>query len=540
MSSFSRSQNTRKPGAVGCQGGVVAAQHAVAAETGADVLAAGGNAFDAAVAVSFALGVLEPWMSGPMGGGGMMLWTAEDQQSHALRFGMRSSASLDVAHYPLSGKGKASDLFPWQAVQDDRNVRGASSVAVPGTVAGMSAMHARFGTMPWAELLQPAIAHARKGLHVDWYASLIIGSSARELAADRDAAALFLEDGTWPKSAGWTALSNIRLDQSRHAQTLDQLAKAGAADFYRGDIGAALVKDVTEKGGFLTSGDLAGYEAEWQVPLKIPYGPGHISAMPGLTAGPTLAQAMAHWQSADTWPDPDSWQDRIAATGTADAAAYVAYAKAFQEAYAHRLDTMGDHEHPAAPGCTTHFSIVDRTGNMAAVTQTLLSIFGSKVVSPSTGMLLNNGIMWFDPEPGKPNSLGPDKACLMNICPVTGEAGGRRFALGASGGRKIMAAVGQIASYLIDGRMSLQEAFEAPRIDVSGGAQIVADARLKGPVTEALSAHGPTETVKRLPFPYAFACPAGVLREDGLNSGTTETFSPWGDGIEEADLPSRG
>ena len=99
-----------------------------------------------------------------------------------------------------------------------------------------------------------------------------------------------------------------------------------------------------------------------------------------------------------------------------------------------------------APSCTTHFSVVDRHGNLCSVTQTLLSIFGSRVVSPSTGLLLNNGIMWFDPEPGKPNSLGPGKRCLGNFCPVIGEGGdGRRFALGASGGRKIIGAVLQIS-----------------------------------------------------------------------------------------------
>ena len=114
---------------------------------------------------------------------------------------------------------------------------------------------------------------------------------------------------------------------------------------------------------------------------------------------------------------------------------------------------MGDNESPHAPSCTTHFSVVDRHGNLCAVTQTLLSIFGSRVVSPSTGILLNNGIMWFDPEPGKPNSLAPNKRCLGNFCPVVGEiADGRRFALGASGGRKIIGTVLQIASFLIDHR----------------------------------------------------------------------------------------
>ncbi|WP_319530665.1 gamma-glutamyltransferase [uncultured Cohaesibacter sp.] len=143
--------------------------------------------------------------------------------------------------------------------------------------------------------------------------------------------------------------------------------------------------------------------------------------------------------------------------------------------------------------------------------------------------------MWFDPEPGKPNSLAPGKRCLMNVCPVIGEKGARRFALGASGGRKIMPAVGQIASFILDYGMTMQEAVEAPRIDASGGDTIVADERLTGLVTEALKARWPLATARRTPFPFAFACPAGVMREGEINSGTTETFSPWGDGVAEPD-----
>lgn len=517
--SFSPSQVTRKPGVTATSNGVVAAQHALAAQAGAEVLAAGGDALDAAVAVSFAIGVLEPWMSGPAGGGSMMIWREDEGRAHALNYGMRSSAALDPAHYPLSGTGKASDLFPWEAVVEDRNVIGGSSVAVPGTVAGIAAAHARYGKMPWAELLAPAIGFAKQGLHVDWYAALIIASSARDLAQDPDAAALFLDEGHWPKGAGWTALSDVRLDQSGHAATLERLSHAGAQDFYNGDIAATLVRDVTDKGGFLTAQDLTDYAPLWSDPLEIPFRDGRLWAVPGLTAGPTLARAITGWTPA--YP----------ADQAASPAGYLARVAAMKAAYAERLSDMGDHESAKTPGCTTHFSIVDRAGNMVAMTQTLLSIFGSRVVSPGLGMLLNNGIMWFDPEPGKPNSLAPGKRCLMNVCPVIGEAPGRRFALGASGGRKIMPAVAQIAGHLIEGRMSMQEAIEAPRVDVSGGAQVIADARLSGPVTEALSAAHPLALVQRLPFPYAFACPAGVLREGATNSGTTETFSPWGDGV---------
>ncbi|WP_425102000.1 gamma-glutamyltransferase [Tropicibacter sp. S64] len=519
--SFSRSQRTHKPGVTATSRGVVATQHVRAAEVGAEVLAAGGDAVDAAVAVSFAIGVLEPWMSGPMGGGAMMLWRADDARAHALTYGMRSSATLDVNHYPLSGAGKASDLFPWEAVVEDRNVTGAASVAVPGTVAGISAAHGRFGRMPWAELLAPAVGLARAGLHVDWYAALVIASCARDLSRDPDAAALFLDDGQWPKGSGWTALADQRLNQGRMADTLDQLAREGEAAFYKGAIAEALVRDVTDKGGFLSMQDMRDYAPLWADPLAIPFRDATIHAVPGLTAGPTLADTLGRWQSG------------YDAADAATPAAFVARADGLRAAYAERLATMGDHENDRAPGCTTHFSIVDRDGNMVAMTQTLLSIFGSKVVSQSTGLMLNNGIMWFDPEPGKPNSLAPGKACLMNVCPVIGETPTRRFALGASGGRKIMPAVAQISGRLIEQGLSMQDAIEAPRIDASGGAQVVADERLAGAVTDALAARFPLAQAQRLPFPFAFACPAGVMREGGTNSGTTETMSPWGDGVAE-------
>jgi len=140
--------------------------------------------------------------------------------------------------------------------------------------------------------------------------------------------------------------------------------------------------------------------------------------------------------------------------------------------------------------------------------------------------------MWFDPEPGRPNSLGPSKRCLANYCPVVGEtADGRRYALGASGGRKIIGAVMQLASFVADHGMSLEQAFHQPRIDVSGVGELIADAALPPEVIAALSATLTTTTARRLVFPYSFACPAGVLREGGLNTGCTEVMSPWGDAV---------
>ena len=517
---LSRSMQTRKT-VIETEHGVVAAQHRLAAIAGAEVLAAGGDAVDAAVATSFVIGVVEPWMSGPAGGGAMMLWRADQDQALALNHGMRAPAALDPADYPLSGHGAAGDLFPWEHVTDDRNVQGATAIAVPGVVDGLGQAHARFGRMPWAELLSPAIDHARRGMLVDWFASLVIASCTRQLADDAAAAALFLEDGKWPMISGWTAPAEKRLNQSRMADSLDQIACYGARALYDGDLGAAMAADVQAKGGCLSVEDLRAYSADFDAPLSFSYRDSKFHVVPGLTAGSTFRDTFATLEAAAMGgaPGPDS---------------YAEMADALKAAYARRLEIMGDTgESPEAPGCTTHFSIVDVQGNMVAQTQTLLSIFGSRVVSPSTGFLMNNGIMWFDPVQGRPNSLGPGKRCLMNVCPVIGEQGDRRFAFGASGGRKIMGAVAQLSSFVTDFSMDLADAFHQPRIDVSNHDHLIADDSLPADVLERLRQHHQVTETRRTVFPYAFACPAGVMRRSTLNSGCTEIMSPWGDAISE-------
>ena len=515
---LSLTQTTRKIVAEH-RGGVVAAQHRRAAEIGADVLGQGGDAMDAAVAVSFALGVVEPWMSGPAGGGAMMIWRADEATAHAVNFGMRAPAGLDPADYPLAGTGRAGDLFPWEAVEGDRNVEGAGAVAVPGTVDGIGRAHERFGTMPWGELIVPAIAAAREGVEIDWYTGLVIASAARSLARDADAAALFLEDGQWPPVGAWTRANDTRLRFERMADTLETLAREGYRGFFEGDIAATLAADIAAKGGSLARSDLAGYEASIEAPLSFGHRDARLHAVDGLTAGPALRDACA------------MLAERPAPAGAPGPEDYAAWAGALKGAYAERLAAAGDSPH--APGSTTHFSIVDRHGNMVAVTQTLLSLFGARVVSPGTGLLMNNGIMWFDPVPGRPNSLAPGKRCLMNVCPLITERGETRAALGASGGRKIVSAVAQLAMMMTEHGMSLEAAFHAPRIDVSGGDQVTIDATLPESVRARLERDHPVATARRTVFPYAFACPAGVARTGARNMGCTEIMSPLGDAVAE-------
>jgi gamma-glutamyltranspeptidase/glutathione hydrolase len=422
---------------------------------------------------------------------------------------MRSPRALDPADYPVVG-GQDPELFAWPRVKDDRNVQGASAIAVPGVVAGMELAHQKFGRLAWRELLAPAAKLAREGMLLDWYAGLLIASTAKPLSLDADAARLFLEDGRWPPLSGWTATTEKRLDQRQLADTLETIGGLGAKALYGGEIGAAIAQDVRAKGGCLALTDLAAYRAQWAEPLEAGYHRGRVFAAPGMTGGPVITACLDDLEA-------------VAKPG------YVDYARALSRHWRARFQTAGDRE-----SCTTHFSIVDRQGNLCAVTQTLLSIFGSRVVSPSTGVLLNNGIMWFDPEPGRPNSLAPGKRCLGNYCPVVGETPkGDRFALGAAGGRKIVGAVLQISAFLIDHGMTLEEAFHRPRMDMSGGDTVLADPALPAEERRALAAAFPVATARRGVYPDAYARPCGVLRSGEMNMGCTEPAQPWADAVAE-------
>src|SRR5204863_6391590 len=179
-----------------------------------------------------------------------------EQKAYVVDYGMRSPAALKASDYPIVG-GRDPELFAWPRVKDDRNVQGASAVAVPGVVAGMALAHERFGKLQWRDVVAPAARLAEEGMLLDWFGGLLIASTARALALDPHAAAMFLEDGKWAPLAGWTALSEKHLDQRRLAQTLGEIASTGAKALYGGDVGAAIAQDVRNKGGCLALTDLA-------------------------------------------------------------------------------------------------------------------------------------------------------------------------------------------------------------------------------------------------------------------------------------------
>src|SRR6478609_3789635 len=524
---FSNTQQVRKPATVS-KGGIVAAQSGKAAEVGAEVLAAGGDCVDAVIATTFALGVLEPWMSGLGGGGAMVLYRARENRYEVIDYGMRAPLSLRLEDYPLGG-GAASDLFPWARVKDDRNIHGPASIAVPGVVAGMEEAHRRHAKMPWRELLAPSVALAGEGLAVDWWTTLMIASAAADLRRYPASATAYLQDGL-PPNPPWGIKSRVRMPQDKLKATMAHLAAQGPRDFYEGDLARSIASDVRAAGGALSVEDLMPFNAHLREPLEISYRGGKVFATPELTAGPTLARTLRLLQ-----------QDLQPSRSGPDAAAYIAYASALQSAYRERLKDMGDADgrrslgsEAMAPACTTHFSAVDREGNMAAVTQTLLSGFGSKFVTPQTGVTMNNGIMWFDPTPGMPNSLAPGKRCVTNYTPVLAQAAdGRRVAVGASGGRRILPAVTQLLSFVMDYGMDLDATIHQPRIDASEGAIVVGDVRLPMAVREDLRARFDYAEARIQTTPMKFACPSLVLRDRDTNSGATEPFQPWSEAVAE-------
>ena len=504
----------RKP-LVRSRGGVIATQNRVAGLAAAKVLDDGGNAVDAAVATGLALAAVEPWNSGLGGVGFMLVYLAKERRVQVVDFGPVAPHRLNPADYPLTG-GFTTDLFTWPTVKDDRNVHGPLSIAVPGHVDGLALALERFGTRPFAEVIQPAIGLAEQGIAVDWFLTLKVATMARDLARYPSSRAVWMPDGLPPVTAPGAALGRLRL--TGLADTMRTLAKNGPRDFYEGEVAASIVKDIAVLGGNLDAEDLRRYRARIVEPLEVDYAGARIALAGGLTAGPTMAKVIA------------SLGDHRFAPGGPDADAFVAYAGALRAAYNERLQTMGENTPSHLETSTTHLNVVDREGNMVALTQTLLSVFGSRVVMPTSGVLMNNGVMWFDPRPGSPNFLAPGKRPLTNMCPAIVRRGDRGwFALGASGGRKIMPAVFQLISFIAGHGMKLEDAFHQPRIDASGGEAVGADPRLPEPIRQALAGRYPLNLTELVVYPTNFACPSAVLRDPGTgeNQGITDVLSPW-------------
>ncbi len=520
---LSRNRTVTKP-SVRSKNGIVVSQNRAASEAGARVLKAGGHAVDAAIATAMTLGVVEPWMSGIGGVGVMLVRDAKSGRVTGYDFGAVSPSALDPKDYPLS-PGKDVDLFGWAKVKDGRNTVGATAVCTPSQPLGLATAHKAFGRKRWKDLLAPAIAHAESGLVVDWYTMLNIASCETDLARDPGAAKRFLPGGRLPQPPIATSADGVvRLAMPDLARTLKAIADDGAEALYKGPLARAIAADIKALGGCLAADDLAKYKVtEWEA-QAVPYRDRTVHVLPELNGGTTLAVAYAELQRLRKKPEAKP-----------GAKTFTAYASALRHAWADRFARLGDAGERTAPTCTTHLSVVDRDGNMVSLTQTLLSLFGARVVLPKTGMLMNNGINWFDPT-GGPNGLAPSRRALANYAPAIMTGGGEVIAIGGCGGRKIIPAVFQLLALSADFGLDLEQAFHTPRVDVSGGPAVAVDHRLDAKTRDALAAAFDTVDCEPVPFPFPFTIASAVRRAGGRNEGATEPEHPWSEAVSEDDV----
>ena len=469
---------------------MVVAQEPLAADVGLEVLKQGGNAVDAAVAVGFALAVTHP-QAGNLGGGGFAMIRMADGRTAFLDFREMApaKASRDMYLGP-DGNPTRDSIVGWRAA------------GVPGSPMGLEEAHRKFGKKPWRDLLMPAVKLARDGFPVQEGLISAIKGSTKALAADPESTRIFLR-------GGYGYQSGEILKQPDLAATLERIAANGAKEFYQGETAQRIAAQMTKHGGLITLDDLKAYRAIDRKPLEGDYHGYHLIVPPPPSAGGVgLLQMLgmldgSHYETAG--PDSPSavhymaevmrrfYADRSEYLGDPDFYNVPVRALLDPHYLAHRkasIDpehaTPSDLVHPGLPASvsahvsqyegseTTHFNVVDASGNAVSLTYTLNAYFGNGVTVPGTGVLLNDEMDDFAAKPGSPNMFGviggdanaiePGKRPLSSMTPTIITKGGKLFmAVGAPGGSRITTGVLQVIVDVLDFHMNAQDAVDLPR-----------------------------------------------------------------------------
>lgn len=464
--------------------GMVVSQSDLATRVGVEILARGGNAVDAALAVGFAEAVTLP-RAGNIGGSGYMvihMAATPDRPAQDIAINYYGVAPASLTGQSLLG---TNGRFDRSRPSDMRNV------AVPGTVMGFWEAHRRFGSMPWSELIQPAIKLAQGGYVLSDGEADATAGRARFLALDPGAAEAYLKPDGTPYAAGEV------FTQPLLAQSLREVAEGGADAFYRGDLARRIVEGVQAGGGMITMEDMANYRAIVSEPVWGSYRGHRIAFMPPTASGVTVAQALnmlEHFDLAEMgWGSVDSLHliaevmkvanhDRRLIGGDPDwntpAQGLASKAFAAERVQLVSLDGVLDgnqvpdgNPYPHESQDTTHFSVADRFGNAASVTYTLSNSYGAHVAPVGTGILLNNHLDNFSwGTTGQPNSPAPGKRTGSTITPMIVFKDDRPWLVtGTPGGGYIIATMVQLVSNVIDHRLNVAEAAMRPRINQGWG-----------------------------------------------------------------------
>ncbi|MDC0669228.1 gamma-glutamyltransferase [Nannocystis radixulma] len=471
---------------VGGEDGMVVSSNNDAARVGAAILADGGNAIDAAVAMQFALGVAEPGYSGIGGGGFMMIYDADTKSVTVIDSRERAPAKAKANMF-LQPDGEPVPF-------DLRRTLGVA-VGVPGVLAGLQAALDKFGTRSLATLIEPSIALAEQGVVVTNLLAESLDEHGAILTENPTASAVFFPDGE-PLRIG------DLLVQPDLAETMKTLADDGIDAFYRGEIGEAFVAEVEAAGGKMTLADLKNYEVTFDEPLTGRYGDYEIvTTAPPSSGGITVLQFLDLLETVD-----------IGNYAVGSSTRYHLVMKAMQLAFADRNAYLGDPEFipldlgawldpkyiakraalielddntcPLPPGNlgdmapapdlvddvradpqTTHLNVADRWGNLVSFTTSIEQHYGTGRMLPGYGFFLNNQLTDFDPLPGRPNSPAPDKRPLSSMSPtLVFRDGAPVYVLGSPGGPRIIAAVAQVLLNLLEYGLEPEPAVALPRV----------------------------------------------------------------------------
>lgn len=467
--------------------GMVVSTSELASIVGRDVLARGGNAIDASVATAFALAVTWP-SAGNIGGGGFLIYHSAKGKVTAIDF--REKAPLAATEKMFL----ASD----GTISDNSNHEGLLSVGVPGTVAGLFKAHTHYGNLPWAQLLEPAVQLASKGIKTTEgiYRSITSATTSQRLRRDPAATRKFFQDGNLPYRPGdlWR--------QPDLAATLKRIQQHGHDGFYRGETAQQLATTMKKEGGLITTEDLARYEAVERTPIHGTYRGYDLFAMPPPSSGGiALVEMLNMLEAFDlrkmkhnsppylhllTETMRRAFADRAKHLGDPDFNPKMPVERLISKSHAALLrqtidlkkSSKSDPEtfsQPHESEETTHICVVDGDGNAVSLTTTLENAFGSAIVAQGLGFLLNNEMGDFNPIPGHtdrtgligtpPNRVAPQKRMLSSMTPtIVAKNGKPVLVIGSPGGRTIINTVLQVIVNHIDFDMDIAEAIDAARI----------------------------------------------------------------------------
>jgi len=468
--------------------GIVVAEERIAASIGADILSAGGNAVDAAVATAFALAVTFPRAGNIAGGGFMLVHMKESGETVAIDY--RESAPKEASRDMYLDENGV--LVP------DSTLYTHKASGVPGTVAGLLHAQQKFGRLTRKQVIAPAIKLAEKGYPLPYFSTAMVEAYRDQLTKNEAARKEFFKpDGSSYKPGELFKRKDL-------AKTLKKISREGVSGFYKGEIAQLIADEMHRNGGLITLDDLANYEVKIRKPITGNYRGYEIHTMPLPSSGGLLLVQMLNmleillpedieWQSAEAFhfiaeTMRSAFADRAEHFGDSDfvqvpekGLAAKSYAKALAQSIspdkARRSEDIGS-GNPAAfdeSPDTTQISIIDGDGNMVSNTYTLNLSFGSGIVVPGTGILLNNEMDDFAAAPGVPNAyglIGSDKNAieagkrpLSSMTPTLIFKDGEPFlAVGAPGGARIITSVFQAILNVIDGDMNIADAIDAPRI----------------------------------------------------------------------------